>query len=367
MKNRKEILSKYPKIKYLEKEKRYYIRLNGKQIRRKKKKDLEDYLISLEQTQSITYLWDRYIASRKHQVKGDTIEHDIRYFEMYIKNTDFGSIPIDEITIENVDKWLDDCLQINPKMRYRYFMDVKSSISQFFRWAIQMRIIADNPLRNFKPNKVVFTPPKETKEELKTFDNMEKKAIIEEAFRDYEKTKSPLCLGIIVLFHTGLRVGELCGLQWQDIDTENNMLYVRRQISHKTLSAPKTENGIRSFQITDDTLKIFEIIKQTNIEQGYNTSDVDFVFYRRDRKTHEIITTTDKSYDSRLETYCRRIGIPRKSCHDIRRTVITSLYSAGMNLKRIQKVAGHGSLQQTMDYIKFQPDETDLNYMEQIV
>ena len=367
MKTRKEILSKYPTIKYLKSEQRYYIRLDGKQIRRKSKKDLEDYLISMEKTQSINELWERYMISRKHQVKKDTIEHDVRYFEMYIKTTEFGNMQIDEITIENVDKWLDDCLRINPQMKYKYFMDIKSSLSQFFTWAIQMRIIQDNPLRNFSPNKTIFAPPKETSEDLKTFSNDEKKAIIDEAYKDYEKTKSPLCLGIVILFHTGLRVGELCGLQWQDIDADNNMLHIRRQISHKTLSEPKTENGKRSFQITNETLKIFELIKETNIEQGYSTNDTDFVFYRRDRKTHEIITTTDKSYDSRIETYCRRIGISRKSCHDIRRTVITSLYGAGMNLKRIQNVAGHGSLQQTMDYIKFQYDETDLDYMAKIV
>ena len=54
-----------------------------------------------------------------------------------------------------------------------------------------------------------------------------------------------------------------------------------------------------------------------------------------------------------------------KSLHDIRRTVLTNLYYAGMPLKDIQKFAGHTSLQQTMDYIKIKEDDiSTLSYLE---
>ena len=48
-----------------------------------------------------------------------------------------------------------------------------------------------------------------------------------------------------------------------------------------------------------------------------------------------------------------------KSPHDIRRTVLTNLYQAGMPLKKVQEFAGHSSLKQTMDYIRISDDEID--------
>ncbi len=50
-----------------------------------------------------------------------------------------------------------------------------------------------------------------------------------------------------------------------------------------------------------------------------------------------------------------------KSPHDIRRTVLTNLYAAGMPLKKIQEFAGHSSLKQTMDYIRISDEDIDLS------
>lgn len=50
-----------------------------------------------------------------------------------------------------------------------------------------------------------------------------------------------------------------------------------------------------------------------------------------------------------------------KSPHDVRRTVLTNLYYAGMPLKKIQEYAGHSSLKQTMDYIRISDDDLDMS------
>lgn len=49
-----------------------------------------------------------------------------------------------------------------------------------------------------------------------------------------------------------------------------------------------------------------------------------------------------------------------KSPHDIRRSVLTTLYEAGMPLKKIQEFAGHSSLKQTMDYIRITDEDLDM-------
>lgn len=49
-----------------------------------------------------------------------------------------------------------------------------------------------------------------------------------------------------------------------------------------------------------------------------------------------------------------------KSPHDMRRTVLTNLYIAGMNLKKIQEYAGHTTLRQTMDYLRIPDDNQNI-------
>ena len=84
----------------------------------------------------------------------------------------------------------------------------------------------------------------------------------------------------------------------------------------------------------------------------------DFVFRRI--KKGEIVPVNTRCFDSRLRRYCKEAGMKElKSQHDIRRTFATDLYYAGMNLKDIQKIMGHGSMQQTQAYIHFRESENE--------
>ena len=89
----------------------------------------------------------------------------------------------------------------------------------------------------------------------------------------------------------------------------------------------------------------------------------DFIFQRVYKGTAQMCNT--RSFEPRLKRYCREVGMSElKSQHDIRRTVITNLYYRGVPLKEIQRIAGHGSLNQTIDYIKFKENVNDVEYME---
>ena len=71
--------------------------------------------------------------------------------------------------------------------------------------------------------------------------------------------------------------------------------------------------------------------------------------------------------EPRIKKYCRHAKMSElKSQHDIRRTVITNLYESGVPLKEIQRIAGHSSLKQTFDYIKFKNSENDAFYIENL-
>lgn len=62
-----------------------------------------------------------------------------------------------------------------------------------------------------------------------------------------------------------------------------------------------------------------------------------------DRTNHSCPYNYHRCFNGRLEKYCRQMGIPVKSCHDIRRTAITNLDDAGMPTKALQAFAGHST------------------------
>ena len=120
----------------------------------------------------------------------------------------------------------------------------------------------------------------------------------------------------------------------------------------------KTPAGDRRLLLNQTAKDTLELIKEINQKNGFDT-DNDALIFQRVYKG-EITSCTPRCFDDRIRTYCEKADmVVIKSCHDIRRTVITKLYANGMPLKNLQRFAGHASLQQTMDYIRF--TEEDVN------
>lgn len=179
-------------------------------------------------------------------------------------------------------------------------------------------------------------------------------------------------LRILLLFNLGLRVGELCGLKWKDI--ENGQITVCRMIiegddehnthsGHQMVEYTKTESGNRTLPLSDEAKRILAKVKSISQLKGYPVGDDDYIFLRR---THDTITfCNQRSFDPRLRRYCDACGMGTiKSCHDVRRTVITRMYHKivkndcpDANLKMLQVFAGHSTLQQTLDYVRADSDD----------
>ena len=128
----------------------------------------------------------------------------------------------------------------------------------------------------------------------------------------------------------------------------------------RVLSHCKTPAGDRRLQLNNKAVETLCLIKSLNTANNLPTTDNDYVFMRH--YNGEITFCTPRSFDPRLRKYCKHAGMDViKSPHDVRRTVLTNLYYAGMPLKKIQEYAGHSSLKQTMDYIRISDDDLDMS------
>lgn len=178
-----------------------------------------------------------------------------------------------------------------------------------------------------------------------------------------------------VLVGTGLRVGELTGLRWCDIDLEKGIIdinhtlvyYCHRNESAKNgcyfnINSPKTEAGRRQVPMMDFVREAFlmekeyqelaEIDCQVTID-GYS----DFIFLNRNGGVYNQSTLNkvirriirDCNDAEFLKDECPKVLLPHFSCHTLRHTFTTRMCEAGINVKVIQDTLGHQDISTTMN------------------
>ncbi len=379
LKKRKEILKKY-KIGYIEKEDRYYVVFDGKQIRKRNRKKLEDEIVrryreTYESVDSLKSLWDDVYARAKEETTSRTWSKYKRYYERFIIGSGIENVAISKLSLSDGYEFFEHCRIVTGGMTKKYWYNILSLIHKFFELAMERELIERNPWENLKPNRQRFKPLEQKREEDEVFSDMEIKKVCSLAREDAANKRSGIPLGIILLFNSGMRIGELTALRWCDID--DKYIYINRitvpsyddegrHIGFEDIDFTKTVSGIRKIHLTSEGSVVLKKIKQYNEESGYPTGDMDKIFWR----TYHGVSSpcNHRSFDARLRRYCKigHLSVP-KSAHDTRRTALTLLYEAGLPLSHIQKIAGHKTIAQTMAYLRLREDNIDDRaYMEKL-
>lgn len=182
----------------------------------------------------------------------------------------------------------------------------------------------------------------------------------------------------VVALETGLRIGELMGLQWSDIDFNKKVMRVRRSLCYFSREGKyvfewhdtKTHNSKRSIPLTSKALTVLKqqkVVRQTIfLKHANNAIDEyrDLVFVtRNNRPTQQFIV------QECIDVTIRRIQkehpeFERFSPHCFRHTFATRAIENGMQPKTLQKLLGHGSLQMTMDLYCHVTEDTLFEAME---
>lgn len=365
---RKELLSRHVSpIKQLPNG-RWYTRLGGRKIERKSQEDLHAEIIAFynQRETTINYIFNDYLTRRKESVADTTWKFDVLYFDKYISTSEFGNKSVKDLTLDDGYSFLKHCLREKPNMRRKYWDNLIGCVNGIIQYCIDKNYISSNPIEHLKPAKDSFTSKKKVRDCDTVFTKEEQRKVCIQA--EEEAVNNAIPLGIVLLFNLGLRIGELCALKWGDI--ENNYIHIQREEvstvnsqgkvhGYKIVEHCKTDAGDRRLLLNDKAKGILGRIQSLNAANDLPIGLDNYIFLRR--KKGVIKTCTIRCFDPRLRRYCKEVGMSViKSPHDIRRTVLTKLYFAGMPLKKIQEYAGHSTLQQTMDYIRISADEDNM-------
>ena len=161
-------------------------------------------------------------------------------------------------------------------------------------------------------------------------------------------------IGILLCLYTGLRIGELCALRWNDIDFEKSSLSVRgtqvRRDGELKITAPKSHASMRTIPVPDF---IMERLRLTPRNGEYvlsnNGGPVEVRCYRRSFK--RILAAA---------------GLPNIKFHALRHTFSSRALEVGMDYKTLSEVLGHASVATTMDLYVHSLDEYKRSQMDKL-
>lgn len=151
-------------------------------------------------------------------------------------------------------------------------------------------------------------------------------------------------IGIIFCLTTGMRIGEICGLKWKDIDFETNVVHIRRiaeriyfkNKSEIKITSPKTPSSVRDVPL--------------NLEMK---------IYLRPYKNlvnpeHYILSNAEKPIETRCyrdfyDRLVKRSGVHRLKFHSLRHTFATRCVESECDYKAVSVILGHASITTTLD------------------
>lgn len=197
-------------------------------------------------------------------------------------------------------------------------------------------------LINTNPCELV-TPPKATKEEMKYWQPDEISFYLEKikGHRLYNPT--------LLAAHTGLRVGELCALKWDDVDLINDTIKVNKSMQRINgtlqLKEPKTKNSSRIVTLLSNTTKFLKDLKREHMERKLEYGiEMEYILCWEDGRPmdpHYI----SQNFPKMLKEY----NLPQIRFHDLRHTHATLLLKLGTNAKVISERLGHSTVSFTLD------------------
>ena len=266
-----------------------------------------------------------YLKRWANQIKGTVSERTWEEYNRHIQKI----IPlVENIRMYNLTSYdLQQALEglNNSNLAPRTVKNIYSTLKTALKQAVAWGILPDDPTKGLKVPRV---PRAE-----RTILTVEQLKKLLEHCKGY---KHYLIIRLLAL--TGMRLGEVLGLYWEDINFEENTVTIKRaaDVKHRKIKTEaKTNNAYRTIMLDAETMRL--------LKQHKETSSTNLVFSTNGRIIKE--SAVRKTFERSL----RKAGLPHMRIHDLRHTAGSILLETGVSLAAVSAFLGHSSPALTAD------------------
>lgn len=347
-----------------------------------KKYDLEHSIYGDIESMTLNDWYDVWIKEYKiNKIKESTILNYHSIFNLHIKPY-IGNMQLNDIKTIHIQRLYNELYE-NGMAASTLHDTVNCALSNMFKIALDNDLIIKNPCKG-----VIF--PERNKEEPRVLSIEEHKIFLNAVCGKYYETMFLMALA------TGMRIGELTGLKWSDIDFEKKELTVNRTLHYFkdskseqcnfVFQSPKSKTSQRTIPLIGDVVNLLRkhkvkqsenlLIKGRNYEK-YGKEFKDMVFYTKNNTpvkrsivwiSLKIITediNNKESENAKLE-HREVIVIDKITPHTLRHTFATRAFEKGIQPKTVQTILGHSDLEITMNLYTHVMKETKIKEFDKL-
>lgn len=290
--------------------------------------DYENGMLTSNKKFLFNDLINLWYEEKEETVRSSTLYSYKRAIEARIKPA-FNNMDIKDIKPMHIHNFYQDLKKKGLSTKYISYVGVV--LGNIMNKAVEMEFVHSNPVKKTKK-------PKIQKKKQLSWNREQTLLFLEEI-----QHRSKYFLTFYLAFYTGMRVGEILGLHWEDIDFEKGMIHVQHTITLKEgdyiIGPVKTESSDRWIPIGQTILDKLESHRM----HSDHTNDK-LVFCTRNSKIVDPYTLR-----CALKKVSEELEIPSIRFHDIRRTHTTILIDEGVSPKVVSQRLGHSDVSITLN------------------
>ena len=296
---------------------------------------------------TVESLYEEWFLSIRHRVKASTAANYQLKAEKHIL-PNFGAKRVTALSSEDVYRFMQK--KQEDGLSNRYIADILIEMKSIYKYAARKYHVA-NPLDG-------ITMPKVKKPEIQLLDEAEQKKL--QAYLFQNPSRSCICIALTMA--TGLRIGELCGLQWADINLKKRILTVNKTVQRiqkrnhnaKTkviLTEPKSESSKRSIPIPEFLIPY--------LEKFQGEAD-EFLLSGKN------MPTEPRTLQYRFAKILKNIKLPSVHFHALRHMFASKCIKLGFDVKALSEILGHSNVEITLNRYVHSSFEQKVAYMSRI-